>query len=132
MSAHGVERQREAGAGPKHDLVFIDRLLVTPAHLCTRLPHATLAEPYGTSHSTISRAIGEIRPLLAARLRRPRPPTMTRTMGPRAGRTAVATSSEITSSAGCAVSSRPQADRDTCTRCRASVAVFGSRGRTTL
>ncbi|MGW1695911.1 hypothetical protein [Streptomyces sp. NPDC002399] len=63
----GVERQRGAGAGPKHDLVFIDRLLVTPVHLRTRLPHATLAELERTAHSTVPRAIGEIRPLPAAR-----------------------------------------------------------------
>jgi hypothetical protein len=63
----GTERQREAGAGPKHDLVFADRLLVTLVHLRTGLPHAALAELYGTARSTVSRAIGEIRPLLAAR-----------------------------------------------------------------
>lgn len=61
----GAERQREAGAGPKHDLVFTDRLLVTLVHLRTGLPHAALAEPYGIARSTISRAIGEIRPLPA-------------------------------------------------------------------
>ncbi|MFD3475780.1 transposase family protein [Streptomyces sp. NPDC058695] len=43
----GVERQRAAGAGPKHDLVFTDRLLVTLVHLRTGLPHAALAELYG-------------------------------------------------------------------------------------
>ncbi|MFJ1706628.1 transposase family protein [Kitasatospora sp. NPDC088346] len=36
-------------------------------HLRTGLPHAALAELYGTARSTISRAIGGIRPLLAAR-----------------------------------------------------------------
>ncbi|MGA4803463.1 helix-turn-helix domain-containing protein [Streptomyces lavendulocolor] len=60
----GAERRREAGAGPKHDLVFTDRLLVTLVHLRTGLPHAALAELYGIARSTISRAIGEIRPLL--------------------------------------------------------------------
>ncbi|MER6499236.1 transposase family protein [Streptomyces sp. NPDC001455] len=63
----GAERQREAGAGPKHDLVFTDRLLVALVYLRTGLPHAALAALYGTARSTISRAIGEIRPLLAAR-----------------------------------------------------------------
>ncbi|MFD7056257.1 transposase family protein [Streptomyces mirabilis] len=63
----GAERQREAGAGPKHNLVFTDRLLVTLVHLRTGLPHAALAELYGSARSTISRAIGEIRPLLAVR-----------------------------------------------------------------
>lgn len=63
----GAERQREAGAGPKHDLVFTERLLVTLVHLRTGLPHAALAELFGIARSTISRAIGEIRPLLAMR-----------------------------------------------------------------
>ncbi|WP_385625694.1 transposase family protein [Streptomyces sp. P8-A8] len=63
----GTERQREAGAGPKYDLVFTDRVLVTLVHLRTGLPHAAPAELYGTARSTVSRAIGEIRPLLAAR-----------------------------------------------------------------
>jgi hypothetical protein len=60
----GAERRREDGAGPKHDLVFTDRLFVTLVHLRTGLPHAAL---YGIARSTISRAIGEIRPLLAKR-----------------------------------------------------------------
>ncbi|MFE9535615.1 hypothetical protein [Streptomyces sp. NPDC006691] len=36
-------------------------------HLCTGLPHAALAELHGTARSAVSRAIGEIRPLLAVR-----------------------------------------------------------------
>ncbi|MGA5643592.1 hypothetical protein ACPCTN_33285 [Streptomyces cinereoruber] len=60
----GAERQREAGAGPKRDLVFTDRLLVTLIHLRTRLLHAT---PYGIARSAVSRAIREIRPLPAMR-----------------------------------------------------------------
>ncbi|MFJ2569110.1 MULTISPECIES: transposase family protein [Streptomyces] len=63
----GAERQRDAGAGPKHDLVFTGRVLVTLVHLRTGLPHAALAELHHTARSTVSRAIGEIRPLLAAR-----------------------------------------------------------------
>ncbi|MCT2590923.1 transposase family protein [Streptomyces sp. N2-109] len=63
----GAGRQREAGAGPKYDLVFTDRVLVTLVHLCTGLPHAALAALYDTARSTVSRAISEIRPLLAAR-----------------------------------------------------------------
>ncbi|MER5615208.1 transposase family protein [Streptomyces sp. NPDC002215] len=42
-------------------------MLVTLAHLRTGLPHVALAELYGTARSTVSRAIGESRPLLAAR-----------------------------------------------------------------
>ena len=40
----GAERQRKAGAGPKYDLVFTDRLLVTLIHLRTGLPHAALVD----------------------------------------------------------------------------------------
>ncbi|WP_143203697.1 hypothetical protein OG543_24455 [Streptomyces sp. NBC_01178] len=39
----GGDRRREAGAGPKHRLVFVDRVLVTPAHLRHDLPHSALA-----------------------------------------------------------------------------------------
>ncbi|MGC4945014.1 helix-turn-helix domain-containing protein [Streptomyces sp. DT224] len=42
-------------------------MLVTLVHLRTGLPHVALAELHGTARSTVSRAIGEIRPLLAAR-----------------------------------------------------------------
>ncbi|MFB6988935.1 MULTISPECIES: transposase family protein [unclassified Streptomyces] len=63
----GGGRQRQAGAGPKCDTVFTDRLLVTLVHLRTGLPHAALAALYGTGRSTVSRAIGEIRPLPTVR-----------------------------------------------------------------
>ncbi|MES4887676.1 alpha/beta hydrolase [Streptomyces sp. NPDC096012] len=55
------------GAGPKHDLVFTDRVSVTPVHLRHQLPHAVLAELHGLERSPLTRAIGEIRPLPAAR-----------------------------------------------------------------
>ncbi|MEJ8640255.1 hypothetical protein WKI68_00165 [Streptomyces sp. MS1.HAVA.3] len=42
-------------------------MLVTQVHLRTGLPHTVLAELYGTARFTIFRAIGEIRPLQAAR-----------------------------------------------------------------
>ncbi|WP_432044170.1 transposase family protein [Streptomyces cadmiisoli] len=63
----GGGRRQRPGAGPKHDLVFTDRVLVTLVHLRHQLPHAALAELYGLERSTITRAIGEIRPLLAER-----------------------------------------------------------------
>lgn len=65
----GGERKRAAGAGPDHELVFTDRVLVTVVYLRLRLqlPHAALAELYGVTRPTITRAIHEIRPLLAAR-----------------------------------------------------------------
>ena len=61
------ERLRAAGAGPDHDLPFTDRVIVTLVYLRFQLPHAALAELYGVDRSTITRAVGEIRPLLAAR-----------------------------------------------------------------
>lgn len=56
----GGVRLREAGDGPKYGLVFVDRLLATLVHLRTGLT-------YEVGSSTISRAICEMRPLLAAR-----------------------------------------------------------------
>ncbi|MFD0509245.1 transposase family protein [Streptomyces chiangmaiensis] len=63
----GSARRREAGAGPKYDLVFVDRLLATLVHLRTGLTHAALGVIYEVGSSTIGRAVGEIRPLLAER-----------------------------------------------------------------
>ena len=61
------ERLRAAGAGPDHDLPFTDRVIVTLVYLRFQLPHQALAELHGVHRSTVSRAVGEIRPLLAAR-----------------------------------------------------------------
>ncbi|MEU9545858.1 transposase family protein [Streptomyces mirabilis] len=63
----GRKRKRQAGAGPKHELLFTDQVVVTLVYLRLQLPHAALAELYGMERSTITRAIGEIRPLLAQR-----------------------------------------------------------------
>jgi DDE superfamily endonuclease/Helix-turn-helix of DDE superfamily endonuclease len=63
----GRERLRAEGAGPDHDLPFADRVIVTLVILRFQLPHAALAVFYGVHRSTITRAAGEIRPLLAAR-----------------------------------------------------------------
>ncbi|MER6104371.1 transposase family protein [Streptomyces sp. NPDC001832] len=63
----GGKRHRAAGAGRKHELVFTDRVLVALVHLRTQLPHAALAELYGVGRSTVTEAIGEIRPLPADR-----------------------------------------------------------------
>lgn len=63
----GGKRRQQPGAGPKHDLVFTDRVLITLVYLRHQLPHAALAELYGLERSTITRATGEIRPLLAER-----------------------------------------------------------------
>jgi DDE superfamily endonuclease/Helix-turn-helix of DDE superfamily endonuclease len=63
----GRARQRAEGAGPDHDLVFTDRVIVTLVVLRFQLPHAALALLYRVDRSTITRAVGEIRPLMAAR-----------------------------------------------------------------
>jgi hypothetical protein len=63
----GHDRLRAPGAGPDHGLVFVDRVIVTLVALRLQLPHAALAALYGVDRSTITRAIHEVRPLLAAR-----------------------------------------------------------------
>lgn len=60
-------RRRQAGAGPRYELVFTDRLLATLVHLRTGLTHEALGVIYEVGSSTIGRAIREIRPLLAER-----------------------------------------------------------------
>ncbi|MGW1811174.1 helix-turn-helix domain-containing protein [Streptomyces sp. NPDC002078] len=60
-------RRRQAGAGPRYELVFSDRLLAALVHLRTGLTHEALGMIYEVGSSTIGRAIGEIRPLLAER-----------------------------------------------------------------
>ncbi|MFD5549291.1 transposase family protein [Streptomyces goshikiensis] len=50
-----------------HQLVFIDRLLATLVHLRHGATHDVLACWYGVDRSTVTRAIGEVRPLLAER-----------------------------------------------------------------
>ena len=63
----GRERVRAAGAGPGRELPFADRVIATLVVLRFQLPHAALAVFYGVHRSAITRAAGEIRPLLAAR-----------------------------------------------------------------
>jgi DDE superfamily endonuclease len=63
----GHDRQRSAGAGPDHELVFTDRVIATLVVLRFQLPHAALALFYGVDRSTVTRAVHEVRPLLAAR-----------------------------------------------------------------
>ncbi|MFE9139714.1 transposase family protein [Streptomyces sp. NPDC007355] len=65
--ARGGARRRAAGAGARHQLVFVDRLVATLIHLRHDLPHSVLALLFGVDRSTITRAIGEIRVLLAER-----------------------------------------------------------------
>ncbi|MEU0836213.1 DUF3732 domain-containing protein [Streptomyces sp. NPDC005969] len=65
--ARGGERRRAEGAGRKPKLVFLDRLLITLVHLRHQLPHVVLAELFEVDRSTVSAAIRQVRPLLAAR-----------------------------------------------------------------
>lgn len=60
-------RRRVVGAGAKHRLVLIDRLLATLVSLRHGTTHVVLACWFGVDRSTITRAIGEVRPLLAQR-----------------------------------------------------------------
>jgi hypothetical protein len=63
----GRDRLRAEGAGPNRALPFTDRVIATLVVLRFQLPHAALALFYGVDRSTITRAVHEIRPLLAAR-----------------------------------------------------------------
>ncbi|MEU6987274.1 transposase family protein [Streptomyces sp. NPDC046324] len=68
-------RKRAVGAGAKHRLVFVDRLLATLVHLRHRVTHDVLACWFGVDRSTVTRAINEVRPLLAERGCAPSAPT---------------------------------------------------------
>jgi hypothetical protein len=63
----GHPRRRAPGAGPHHRLGFPDRVLVTLVILRTQLPHQALAVLCGVDRATVTRAVREVRPLLAAR-----------------------------------------------------------------
>ena len=67
LERRGHERLRAPGAGPDHDLPFTNRVIVTLVYLRLELPHAALAALYGVHRSTVTRAVREVRPLLAAR-----------------------------------------------------------------
>ncbi|MEV6477997.1 transposase family protein [Streptomyces sp. NPDC051657] len=66
-AARGGVRKRAAGAGARHQLVFVDRLVATLIHLRHDLPHSVLGLLFGVDRSTITRAIGKMRQLLAER-----------------------------------------------------------------
>lgn len=63
----GRTRRRAQGAGRHHELVFTDRVLVTLVVLRLQIPHAALAVLFGVDRSTVTRAVREVRPLLARR-----------------------------------------------------------------
>ncbi|MET7645869.1 transposase family protein [Streptomyces sp. NPDC005426] len=60
-------RKRAVGAGAKRRMVLVDRLLATLVHLRHGVTHDVLACWFGGDRSTVTRAIGEVRPLLAER-----------------------------------------------------------------
>ncbi|MFI6337383.1 transposase family protein [Streptomyces sp. NPDC050535] len=66
-AVRGGARKRAAGAGARHQLVFVDRLVATLIHLRHDLSHAVLGLLFGVDRSTITRAITEVRALLAER-----------------------------------------------------------------
>jgi hypothetical protein len=63
----GGGRRRAAGAGRPPRLRLTDRLILTLAHLRLGMPHEALAVAFGVDRSTVTRAIGQVRPLLAGR-----------------------------------------------------------------
>jgi hypothetical protein len=63
----GRDRLRAEGAGPGRKLVFVDRVIATLVILRLQLPHAALALFDNVDRSTITRAVHEIRALLAQR-----------------------------------------------------------------
>jgi DDE superfamily endonuclease/Helix-turn-helix of DDE superfamily endonuclease len=63
----GRPRRRAVGAGARYQLVFVDRLLATLVQLRHGVTQDVLAAWFGVHRSTISRAVSEIRPLLAER-----------------------------------------------------------------
>ncbi|MFD9209815.1 transposase family protein [Streptomyces sioyaensis] len=64
----GLSPGAEAGGRSRIETrMFIDRLLATLAHLRHRTTHDVLACWFGVDRATITRAVGEVRPLLAER-----------------------------------------------------------------
>ncbi|MEU5057492.1 MULTISPECIES: transposase family protein [unclassified Streptomyces] len=87
-----TSRPRRRTVGAKHKLAFVERLLATLVHPCHGATHDVLACWFGVDRSTITHAIGEVRPLLAARAAPSRPTSgcgrspMSSSISERAGR----------------------------------------------
>ena len=67
LERRGHERKRAASTSQDHGLPFTNRVIATLVYLRFQLPHKALAELYRVDRSTVTRAIHEVRPLLAAR-----------------------------------------------------------------
>ncbi|MFK0284220.1 transposase family protein [Streptomyces sp. NPDC090499] len=75
-------RRRALGARAKHRFDFVDRLLATLVGLRHGTTRDVLACWFGVDRSTITRAVGEVQPLLAQG-DTPSPPTSGRVLSPR-------------------------------------------------
>jgi hypothetical protein len=67
LAERGRARVRAAGAGRRPQLVFTDALLITLAYLRIGVTQNVLAVLYEVDQATVSRAIRQVRPLLATR-----------------------------------------------------------------
>ncbi|MFI5689980.1 transposase family protein [Streptomyces sp. NPDC051636] len=65
--AHVTATEAGLGASAKHQLVFVDRLLATLVHPRHGTTHDVLACWFSVDRSTVTRAIGKVRHLLAER-----------------------------------------------------------------
>jgi hypothetical protein len=61
----GAERRRARGAGPKPKLSAADRILATVLYLRKLCTQQVLGELFAVDRDSITRAVNEIRPLLA-------------------------------------------------------------------
>ncbi|WP_327398584.1 helix-turn-helix domain-containing protein [Streptomyces phaeochromogenes] len=120
-------RKRAVGGGPKHRLVFVDRLLATLVHLCHGATHDVLACWFGVERATITRAINAVRPLRAERGCTVRPDVRPRTW-PRSSTTSARSGRPASSTAPRSVSGDPPRDVRIGTRAPASTTRFRPSG----
>lgn len=67
LARRGHRRLRARGAGGRYRLALVDRVLATLAVMRLQLPHEVVAVLFGVDRSTITRAIRQVRPVLARR-----------------------------------------------------------------
>jgi hypothetical protein len=66
LARRGAERRRAPGAGPKPKLVDADRVVATVLYLRGQCTQAVLGDLFAVDRCTITEAVKEVRPLLAA------------------------------------------------------------------